>query len=80
MPDWAYHFQYLIPLYFGFAVGYDIFMWAYESTHPENDVEYIEKVYPSIQDNFTTVTVMSHTYTTTHQNFTSIWYNQSNVL
>ncbi len=33
MPDWAYHLQYLLPLYFGFAVGYDVYLSIYELVH-----------------------------------------------
>ena len=26
LPRWVYHLQYTLPLYFGFAVGYDIYI------------------------------------------------------
>ncbi|KAK3586499.1 hypothetical protein CHS0354_033522 [Potamilus streckersoni] len=30
LPPWMYHLQYLIPLYFGFAVAYDIYSTVYD--------------------------------------------------
>ena len=64
MSNCAYHLQYLIPLYFLFAVGYDIWMSAYDLIAEEVEHVYWEQEHEHDIDVHPTgiLTVVNTTY------------------